>query len=296
MNINWYKRIIKSKDTRLFILKMLWFLPNKIMLSLQYRVKLRRKLNWKDSKRFTEKIQKYKIKYKNPILPILVDKYEVKRYLNELGFEKYVAELYGVYESFDEIDFDKLPNEFVMKSTNGSGGNEVLFVDKTNMNINDIKIKTKGWTKETKSRWSGREYAYHNIKGKILIEKRITNQGKPIDDYKIFCFNGKAKYIVVDMDRFKDHKRNIYDLNWNHLKINSDKNYLDITLDKPENFEEMINLAETLSKDFPFLRVDLYNVEGNIYFGELTFYPWSGYISFEPDEFDFELGRLFDYY
>lgn len=296
MDINWYKKIIKSQKLRLIILKFFWFIPNKTMLKIQYKIKLGRKLNIKEPKRFTEKIQNYKIEYKNPILHQVVDKYKVRSYIEKLNLQNYLVKFYGVYDSFKDIDFNNLPNKFVMKSTNGGGGNEVFLINKKNLDIKKLKKQTKGWTKKSNSRWDGREYAYNKIKGKILIEEMLENKGKHINDYKIMCFNGQPKYIILDVDRFTNHKRNIYDLEWNHLKINTDKEFTTHEQPKPENFDEMISLATTLSKDFPFVRVDLYNIEGKIYFGELTFYPWSGYVSFSPDDFDFKLGDLFDYY
>ena len=114
-----------------------------------------------------------------------------------------------------------------------------------------------------------------------------------IDDYKILCYDGKAEFIVVDTDRFIGHKRNIYDRDWNDLHITSDCPACEREIPKPENYERMLEIAEILSADFPFVRVDLYNVSGKIYFGELTFYPWSGYVQYEPDEADFLLGKDF---
>src|SRR5699024_6110827 len=143
----------------------------------------------------------------------------------------------------------------------------------------------------------GREWAYYNLNPRIIIEKYLVNEESPeagITDYKFFCFNGKPKYIVVDIDRYVGHKRNFYDVNWNFLDVSSDcPNYSD-TIQKPDGLDEMLEVATTLSRDFPFVRVDLYYVNNRVIFGEMTFYPWSGYVNFKPDNFDFILGEKFN--
>jgi len=296
MNINWYKNYIKSTIVRRWILKTLWFIPNKTMLKIQYMIKLRNRLNFKSPQRFTEKIQLYKVLYKNPTLKKVVDKYEVRKYLEDKGLSKYLVDFYGVYNSVEDINFDKLPNEFIMKATNGGGGTEILKMNKNNLNLKSLKRLTRKWTQQTNSRFDGREFAYHGIKGRIIVEELLKDDTEDVKDYKFFCFNGNPRYVVVDMDRYIKHQRNIYDLEWNHLKIESDKTFKDDIIDKPRNYEEMIELARKLSKEFPFVRVDLYNIQGKVYFGELTFYPWSGYVRFTPDKFDFILGKEFSYY
>ena len=266
-NINWYKKIIKSSRLREGILKTLFFLPNRIMLKIQYRIKLGRKLNLKSPQRFTEKLQVYKCNYKNKKLHRCVDKYAVREYVKEKGLESNLVKIYGIYDKFKDIDFNTLPQKFVMKSTNGGGGNQVIIVkDKEKLDLKQLKKKTKQWTRKTNYRFGGREFAYHNIKGRILIEELLEDEVKPINDYKFFCFEGIPKYVVVDLDRFVNHKRNIYDIKWNHLFINTDKKYKDNQIEKPINFDEMLEISKKLSKGFPFVRVDLYNVHGKIYF------------------------------
>ena len=150
--------------------------------------------------------------------------------------------------------------------------------------------------KPFKTRSGGREWAYYGLKPGIIVEELLINKKNPdagINDYKILCYGGKPKYVIVDVDRYTNHKRNFYDIEWNDLNVTSDCPMYDKKMQKPKNYEDMLNIASKLSKPFPFVRVDLYNDNGKIYFGELTFYPWSGYVQFDPDEFDFLLGEPF---
>lgn len=295
-NMNGYKKIIKSRSMRMRILSMLNWLPDKAMLKLQYRIKLHRKLNLKNPQRFTEKLQWYKINYRNPVMHNCVDKFEVRDYVKSKGLEDTLVKIYGVYDSADDIDFNTLPNTFVLKSTDGGGGlNVAICNDKSTF---DAKAHTDAFNIGYKlsKKHPGREWAYVGIKHKIIVEELLVNDINPkagIDDYKIFCFNGEPKCIVVDTDRYILHKRNFYDEDWNCLNVTSDAPACDRIIPKPENFDKMMHVARKLSEDFPFVRVDLYNVGGKIYFGELTFYPWSGYVQYTPDEFDFKLGEMF---
>ncbi len=291
-----YKKIFRTRKMRTRILRLLNFVPDESMLKLQYRVKLNRKLNLKNPLRFTEKLQWYKINYRIPVLRQCVDKYEVREYVANKGLANTLNELYGIYESFEEINFEELPNQFVIKTTNGGGGiNVIICDDKNNFNIEETKQTIENWMSPKKIS-GGREWVYYGLKPKIIIEKYLINEKNPdagITDYKIFCFDGKPKYLVVDIDRYIGHKRNFYDTNWNYLDISSDCPNFGDSFPKPEGLEEMLEVAALLSKEFPFVRVDLYYVEGQVIFGEMTFNPWSGYVQFNPDEFDFTLGDLF---
>jgi len=143
---------------------------------------------------------------------------------------------------------------------------------------------------------AGREWVYSDVEQKIVIEQLLedpTQKDNAICDYKFMCFNGNPEYVVYDVDRFTDHKRNIYDLNWNNLNVASDCPCCDKEIAPPDNLGEMIEVARKLAQDFPAVRVDLYSIGGKIYFGELTFFPWSGYVQYTPDQFDFEAGAKF---
>ena len=273
---------------------MLKFVPDKAMIKLQYRIKLKRKLNLKDPKRYTEKIQWYKLYYRNPVMMECVDKYGVRKYIEKKGLGNILNQLYQVVDRPEEINFDQLPDKFVIKTTNGSGTN-ILVKDKKTLNIAETKKKLNDFLNMAEAS-AGREWAYGGSSKKIIVEELLednSNKDKGISDYKFLCFNGKPVYVVYDKDRFSDHKRNFYDVNWNYVKVDSDCPCFEDSVKKPENYEKMVEIASVLSRDFPAVRVDLYNIEGKIYFGELTFYPWSGYVQYTPDSFDFELGKYF---
>ncbi|MCD4827128.1 MAG: hypothetical protein K8Q99_05050 [Acholeplasmataceae bacterium] len=295
-----YKKIFKSKKTRDRILKILFFIPNKLMLKIQYKIKLKRFPNFSHPKRFTEKIQLYKINYKNDILKKCIDKYAVREYVKSKNLDYILNKNYGVYDNFKNIDFSRLPKKFVIKTTNGGGGLNILICkDKEAIDYVAYEKAISDWSKVLKSRDGGREWAYSNLKPRIIIEEYLENSINPdsgISDYKFFCFNGIPKYVVVDSNRYIKHVRNFYDSEWNYLNISSDHENMGDILDKPKNYEQMINIAKKLSSDFPFVRVDLYNLNGVIRFGELTFYPWSGYVQFFPDDFDILLGNEFTFY
>lgn len=283
---------------RFFILRMLSWIPDKIMLKMQYRIKLKRKLNLKTPQRFTEKIQLYKLKYRNKIMNQCVDKYEVRKYVEDKGYKNILNTLIGVYSKVEDINFNLLPAKFVIKTTNGGGGNNIIICnDKSKLDIENTKHKLKEWLKIKTKKSLGREWAYENNNNKIIIEKLLEGNNEKltgINDYKFFCYNGQVKYIVFDGDRYKKHKRNFYDDNWNYLNVKSDcENFGDI-FEKPKSLDKMKKIAEDLSKDFPFVRVDLYLIDKKIYFGELTFYPWSGYVQFAPDDFDYAAGKYFN--
>jgi len=293
-----YKKIFRSQQLRFEILHLLRWVPDSWMLPLQYKIKLGRWPNLKSPKRWTEKLQLYKMYYRNPVMPRCVDKYEVRKYIEEKGLSEYLVELYGVWENANDIDFNSLPNSFVLKTTDGGGGENVIIVsDKTKENLQVIRNKLNSWL-DRKNVNAGREWAYTGIrKSQIIAEQLLVNVKYPeagVEDFKILCFDGEVKYIIVDKDRYINHKRNFYSPQWKRKCVTTDHEQFEDYYPKPENFEKMLELAHELSKDFPFVRVDLYNVCGKIYFGELTFYPWTGYVQFSPDSFDFELGEFMD--
>lgn len=292
-----YKKIIKSPKMRATILNMFSFLPDSIMLKIQYKMKTGRALNLKTPERFTEKLQWYKINYRNPVMHKIVDKYEVREYVTSKGLGNVLIPLIGKYSSVSEIDWNKLPNEFVIKTTNGGGGlNVFVCPDKTKISFDELLQKFSD-IKPSKPRSLGREWAYYGLQPGLVVEELLVNEDNSkagVNDYKIFCYGGKPKYIIVDVDRYIGHKRNFYDAEWNNLHITSDCPASDREIEKPKNYDEMLRVASKLSEGFPYVRVDLYNVEGKIYFGELTFYPWSGYVKFSPDKWDYRFGEEFN--
>lgn len=293
-----YKKIIKSQKLRFKLLNMLSFIPDKTMVKIQYRMKLKRKLNLKNPQRFTEKLQWYKLYYRNPLMKQCVDKYAVREYVKSRGLKKILNELYGIYDKPEEIEFDKLPNKFVIKTTAGGGGQNVFICDnKSKLDKVDVISKLNYWLKLNPKKSFGREWAYEGIDNRIIIEKLLEGNDEGlsgINDFKFFCYNGKVEYIVFDGDRYIKHKRNFYDKNWNYIDIQSDCDKLGDIVKKPKMFDNMKKIAEQISNDFPFVRVDLYCIDGKIIFGEMTFYPWTGYVQYYPDQFDFDLGKKFD--
>lgn len=292
-----YKKIFRSSTSRKVLLECLRFVPDTIMLPVQYRMKLGRKLHLKTPERFTEKLQLYKMYYRNPIMHQCVDKYLVRQYVENKGLKDILVPLVAHYSSIDEVQWNKLPSQFAMKTTHGGGGLNVLVCnDKTKIDFDEVKKKLSFENKPVAANTLGREWAYYGLMPGLVVEELLINHDNPdagMNDYKIFCYNGKPKYIVVDVDRYIGHKRNFYDEKWKNLHIISDCPDANREVSKPIGFERMMGIASKLSEEFPFVRVDLYNNEGKIYFGELTFYPWSGYVQFHPDEFDLEMGDSF---
>lgn len=296
-----YKKLIKSQKLRQRILNLLSFIPDKTMLGLQYYIKQGKKLNLLYPKKYTEKIQWYKLYYKNPLLVQCVDKYEVREYVISKGLKGILNECYGVYDNVDEINFSKLPNKFVLKDTIGGGSRSVIIVnDKIEMNMELVRKQMQKWLNEPHNiKNGGREWPYYTgKKHRILIEKYIDSDADKggLIDYKFFCFNGKPQYLYVIADRCmgKNAGIGIYNSNFEKLPYKRlDERPLERTIEKPQNYEQMLEIAKKLSEDFPHVRVDLYNQDGKILFGETTFYPGSGYMQFEPEEFDLILGDTF---
>ena len=295
-----YRNIIKSRDLRVKLLTFLSWIPDSIMLRLQYWLQTGRRLNLKNPKRFTEKLQLYKMKYRNPDMLRCTDKYEVRKYIEEKGFGQYLIPLIGVYNSVEEIDYSKLPNKFVAKTTDGGGGNQVLICkDKHTLSEEVFKERLKGWMMARKvKKQAGREWAYENdFPRRIIVEQLIGEECPDLYDYKFFCFNGKVAYLygLSGRNLGDSVQLGVYDENFTKLDVSrNDERPQIIPLQKPQNFDEMKTIAESLSRDFPHVRVDLYNINGVIYFGELTFYDGSGYMTYNPDSFDEEMGDKFD--
>lgn len=290
-----YKKIIKNQDTRLKILKMFDFIPDVFMIKLQYFVSTGRILNLSNPERFTEKLQWYKLYYRDPLMIQCSDKYEVRSYVESKGLENILVPLYGVFDKAKDINFEKLPSKFVLKTTNGSHTN-ILCENKVNLNIEQTRKNLDEWL----GAWAGkvgREWAYHKIKPRIICERYLdSDKNNDLIDYKFFCFNGEPFYLYVIAERFLENgaKLGVFDLDFKQKPYKRvDIAKLEKKVEKPSNFDEMIEIARTLSKDFPHVRVDLYNVDGKIYFGELTFYNGSGYKGYEPEEFDIVVGDKF---
>lgn len=297
-----YKKVIKSQDVRFKILGLLNWVPDPVMLRLQYRIKMGFWPDFKHPKRFTEKLQLYKMKYRNPMMHQCVDKYEVRKYVEGKGLGHILNELYGVYDTPEEIDFDALPNQFVVKTTDGGGGLNVIVVkDKTSADFDGIRADLSHWIHQKRGgRTFGREWAYEgDTPSRIIIEKYLEDQSGVgyLSDYKLMFFDGKFRSLWIDKDRYTDHHRGFWDENLNFLsEVYSDHDTFKIPPQLPSSIQEMIQVGEKLSEDFPYTRIDLYDVDGKVVFGEITFYPWSGYVKFTPSSFDEQLGSYFTEY
>lgn len=291
-----FKRMVKTS-----ILNCLFWIPDRQMVKIQYRLKTGRKLNLKKPKRFTEKLQWYKLYYRNTEMSKCADKYTVREYVTSKGYPDILIELYGVYNTIEDIDFDKLPNQFVLKSSNGGGGNEVFIHEEnkriSQREINNLKKRTKNWTR-IKNKDIGREWVYCVEKPKLLVEKYLNDEGDlGLVDYKFLCFNGIicAVYYIYQRKAGQRVKLIICDENLTPLPYSRCDELPGTVLPvKPHNYERMKEIARILSQEFPHVRVDLYNVKGKVYFSELTFFDGSGYMKYEPDEYDYILGSYFN--
>lgn len=266
-----------------FLKKSLRFLPDKTYIKLYYRLRVGRPLNTENPTTLNEKLQWLKFNYRFPLQSIVSDKLLVRDYVAEKIGAEYLIPLLGSWENYDDIDFDKLPEQFVLKCNHDSGG-LVVCTDKSKLNHKEAKRKLE---KSLKSNffYIGREYQYRNIKPRIICEQFISDNGKVPMDYKIYCFNGKPDVILVCRDRFSNNSHRAsylyFDQDWEFQPLNKgDENLVDVDILKPKNLDEMIEIARELSKNFFFARIDLYNIGGQIYFGEITLSPNSG---FDPD-------------
>lgn len=295
--MNEYKKIIKNKDVRLKILRLLHFVPDGIMIPIQYRIKTGNKLNLKHPVRYTEKLQWYKLNYRKPIMTKCSDKYLVREYVKEKGLSNLLNGLYAVYDSAEEIDFEKLPNSFAMKMTVGSGMNYFV-TDKSQENLEQLKSMAVKWFNSNSSSY-GREWCYYDIKPRIVFEELLPmDERDDLPDYKFFCFDGEPYCLYTMIDYTKNHengKIGFFDTDFNLMPYHrKDYKPIEEQLPKPMNFDKMVEYARVLSKGFPHVRVDFYDISGKIVFGEMTFYNASGYTAFEPDEFDFIMGSQFN--
>ena len=293
-----YKKIIRNRSLRLKILRFLSFVPDQLMLKIQYRIKTGRRLDLKNPQRFTEKLQWYKLHYRNPLMIQCVDKYEVRQFVEAKGLKELLLPCYGVFDSADDVNWDTLPNQFVMKDTLGMGGASVIIVkDKTTVNIEELKRRASEWTAvDAHVRDGGREWPYYSgKKHRIIIEAFLEADDKEFGliDYKFFCFDGEIRFLYVMgcRDTGKNVKVTLMDRDFHRIPVSrvGDEELGEIK--KPVGYERMLAIAETLSCDFPHVRIDLYNIGGVIRFGEMTFYNASGYMKYNPDTFDYEIGR-----
>lgn len=257
-----------------------------------YRIMMKKELNLKTPRTFNEKLQWLKLYDRNPMYTTMVDKYEVKKYVEEKIGKQYIIPTLGVWDKFDDIDFDSLPNQFVLKCTHDSGGLSIC-KDKSNWDKEKAKKKIEKSLKRNFYHVS-REWPYKNVKPKIIAEQYMEDSKTgELRDYKFFCFNGVAKALFIATERQKANeevKFDFFDMNFTHIDVRQGHPNAPILPNKPETFDEMYRLAEVLSKGIPQLRVDFYEVDGKVYFGELTFSHFAGMVPFEPEIWDETFG------
>ncbi len=292
------KGIIRSRETRQRILRALSWVPGGVMLPLQYYAVLGRFPSMKHPRRFTEWINWYKLHGRKPEMLEVTDKFKARKYVADRIGEQYLVPMLGIHRDAADFDFDKLPSGFVLKTTDGGNGDNVRVVaDKSQIDWEATVREVNSWRDKDYAAYS-REWAYRGCDSKVIAEELLVDPDSPdgsIDDYKFLCFNGKFKIMWVDKGRYSDHRRGFWDENLKFLEgVRSDCPTFDSAPELPANVADMIPLAEKLAEGFPFARVDFYNIRGKIYFGEITFYPWSGYVRYFPDDFDFRLGSFFD--
>ena len=269
------------------------FIPDKLYLQLLYFKHFKHFINFKNPQTFNEKIQWMKLYNRNPQYTKMVDKYEAKKYVAEKIGDEYIIPTLGVWDSPEEIDFDSLPNQFVLK-WNHDSGSIVICKDKSTLDRKAaLKKMQKG--KKFSGYWYGREWQYKDVKPRIIAEQYMEDDlTKELRDYKFFTFNGEAKVLYISTDRQnpnEETKFDFFDMQFNHLDlINGHPNAL-VSPEKPRNFDEMKRIAEKLSQGMPFLRVDLYEINGRVYFGELTLSHMSGFVPFEPSDWDQKFGE-----
>ncbi len=285
------------------------FAPPMYKMPLEYRIKkdmdvyehtFGYRFDLHEAKTFTEKIHTYKLLYLNPKIGQIVDKYEFKTYIKDnLGDYDFCAEAFGIYSTPDEFrnGWEKLPREFVLKSTISSDGKNIIFVkDKESANFSMIYKEVKKWFDPRNTLLNSFSLGYYDRQPRVLAEEwlHIISDGGNLKDYKFFCFNGFVRFVYTTSRTFidNDYPRTFFDLNWNKIEASLGYHPTAETAEKPKHLDEMVEISKTLSKGFPFVRMDFYDSERMPMLGEMTFYPTGGFMQIEPHSFDEELGDL----
>lgn len=274
----------------LFLTAKWW--PDELYLKTYYKLTTGKTLDLRHPKTFNEKLNWLKIHNQNPLYNILADKYKVKDFVRKAIGDKYVVHNYGCWNSFDDINFEELPNSFVIKTTHDSGGVYVC-KDKSNIDVENLRLR---YNKAIKRNYYYRlrEWVYKDADPKIIADELLDDsRGRELIDYKFWCFNGEPKVMYIT-NKGANIKENFYDMDFKPLDINHGFARTTPEYDMPACFDEMKSLAKKLSQNIPFVRVDFFYVNGNVYFGEFTFYDWAGLRPFNGDEWDYKLGSWID--
>jgi len=277
------------------IRKLFWgglhhFLSDKQYAKVRYRLDVGRRLNLDTPRAFTEKIQHIKLYNRNPLRRVAASRIKAREYVNKMVGEEFLIPIHLTTEKLTKREWQSLPDKFVLKANHGCGMIEII-EDKQSAEFEAVRNKTKEWQNFDYASF-GREWVYKDVNRTIIAEELLLNHENEIpNDYKFFCFHGKVEMIQVIIGRFGNQRHNLYDRDFNLLPVTRVYPNSKNSLSPPGNLDEMIKLAEELSAEFNFIRVDLYSVRDRVYFGELTNFPGNGFISYEPDSFDFELGE-----
>ncbi len=267
------------------------FVPDEVYLKIIYRIKVGKKLDLTNPKTYTEKLQWLKLYDRKPVYTTMVDKYAAKQYIASIVGEEYVIPTLGVWEDFDSIDFNTLPDKFVLKCTHDSGG-LVMCTNKALLDIDNARSKIEKSLK-TNFYWVGREWPYKNVKPQIIAEKYMTSEDEEcLTDYKFFCFNGEPRIIYVSKDKSANPTTDFFDDNGHILPIRMRDPNSDNPPKLPKQFDDMKRIARKLSKGMRHLRVDFYIVDEKIYVGELTFYHNGGFSEVKPEEWNYKMGSM----
>lgn len=268
--------------------------PDKLYLKWLYRVQMGERLNLDNPQTFNEKLQWLKLYNRKPEYTKMVDKYEAKKYVASLIGEEYIIPTLGVWDSFNDIDFEKLPNQFVLKTTHGGGGGGVFVCkNKADLNILECRRIIESSMKTHRIYRRFREWTYKNVTPRIIAEEYVTNGGNYINDYKFFCFDGEPKAMLVASGRYVEPETcfDYYDMEFNHLPFEQGGPNYYKHIEKPLLFEEMKEVAAKLSRNLVHARIDLYEVNGMVKFGEITFFDSSGFAEFKPKEWNYTFGK-----
>ena len=268
-------------------------LSDSALIKLKWKLCMDYPLNLDNPKTFNEKIQWLKLHDRKPVYTTMVDKYEAKKYVADIIGEEYIIPTIAVYDRVEDIDFDKLPNQFVMKCTHDSGG-LVICKDKSKLD-KDAALKTLNHFLHRRYYYQNREWPYKNVKPRIIVEKFIEDKKtKELRDYKFMCYNGYCKNMFVCTGRdVNDLRVDFFDTKWHHLPFYRKYMNADFSIEQPDNLDKMISLSNKLAKEIksPFVRIDFYSINKEIYFGEITFFPGSGFECFYPQEWDEKFGE-----
>jgi hypothetical protein len=274
--------------------RLLRVMPDRLYVQLLYLKTHRRFLCLRRPRTFDEKLQWYKLYYRDPLMTTLSDKYEVRGYLQAAGHGNLLNELYGVYDSPMEIDFASLPRSFVIKATHGSGMN-IICKDKAGLDWQKCRASLDRWL-ATDYFHCGRQWAYKNIRPRLVCEKYLENEEfAELIDYKFYCYHGQPEVLFVCTGRYHPQgvQYNAYDMNWRRIYTYKGRPCSELAIEKPCNLDAMIAVVRDLCRNFPFVRVDLYAIKEKIIFGEFTFYPDNGVIPFTPSRYNYFFGDFF---